>query len=73
MGEFCNKEIYEDTGFDTIRGCDTFKIIFINSKWDKYNKNNNCPYFKKSLFRKLRDKKYCTDCKYWAYWDGGYV
>lgn len=41
----------------------------IDKNFSKFNKKNNCKFFKKKLFVKKQDKKYCKECIFFDEWE----
>ena len=50
-GYYCNKELYE-------MSCPMNKYMLIIDNYEKQNKKNNCKYFKRSWFSRMRNKIY---------------
>ena len=62
----CDKILID--GIDKITG----EEKFVRVKYQIENKNNKCKYFKKRLFAKKSDIKYCCNCKYQQRDSSGY-
>lgn len=59
MSVYCKYILHKIT--DGVTGQITVGCIGIRYK--QFNKNNNCKYFKKKLFVKNKNIKFCKDCK----------